>query len=84
MKLKGKGALVTGGSSGIGQAIAILLAREGCEVVFTFEYKFIWSFGMMSCMVMKELRSLSFDWAMNLLAFIYCIATEKQDVWFFV
>lgn len=35
-KLKGKTSLVTGASSGIGQAIAITLAKEGCEVVFTY------------------------------------------------
>ncbi|HET7098766.1 MAG TPA: SDR family oxidoreductase [Patescibacteria group bacterium] len=36
MDLKNKIAVVTGGSSGIGQAIAISLAREGCKVVFTY------------------------------------------------
>lgn len=33
MRLKGKKAVVTGGGSGIGQAIAETLVREGCEVV---------------------------------------------------
>jgi 3-oxoacyl-[acyl-carrier protein] reductase len=32
LQLKGKGALVTGGSQGIGFAIALALAREGCRV----------------------------------------------------
>ena len=33
MNLKGKGAIVTGGGSGIGRSIAISLAAEGCKVV---------------------------------------------------
>ncbi len=33
MVLKGKTALVTGGGSGIGQAIAYSLAAHGCRVV---------------------------------------------------
>lgn len=36
MDLKNKIAVVTGGSSGIGQAISIALAKEGCKVVFTY------------------------------------------------
>jgi glucose 1-dehydrogenase len=34
--LKGKNALVTGGSSGIGQAIAIRFAKEGCNVAINY------------------------------------------------
>jgi 3-oxoacyl-[acyl-carrier protein] reductase len=34
--LKGKSAIVTGGSLGIGQAIAIGLAREGCNVAINY------------------------------------------------
>jgi 3-oxoacyl-[acyl-carrier protein] reductase len=34
--LKGKGAIVTGGSLGIGRAIAIELAREGCNVAVNY------------------------------------------------
>ena len=36
MKLAGKVALVTGSSSGIGQAIAIRLAEEGANVVVNY------------------------------------------------
>ncbi len=36
MELNGKTALVTGASTGIGRAIALALAKEGCTVVFTY------------------------------------------------
>ncbi|KAJ5534603.1 Short-chain dehydrogenase/reductase SDR [Penicillium freii] len=35
-KLKGKNALVTGGDSGIGRAVAILMAREGADVTIVY------------------------------------------------
>src|SRR5689334_8793472 len=34
-KLEGKIALITGGDSGIGRAVAVLYAREGADVAFT-------------------------------------------------
>lgn len=36
MQLKNKTALITGASSGMGQAIAIALAKEGCNIFFTY------------------------------------------------
>ncbi len=35
-KLKGKGALVTGGDSGIGRAVAVHMAREGADVAIVY------------------------------------------------
>jgi len=36
MSLKGKVALVTGASRGIGAGIAVELAREGADIAFTY------------------------------------------------
>lgn len=35
-KLKGKKALITGGDSGIGRAVAVLYAREGADIAITY------------------------------------------------
>ena len=35
-KLRNKKALITGGDSGIGRAVAVLFAREGCDVTIIY------------------------------------------------
>ncbi len=36
MELKGKAAIVTGGTRGIGRAVALMLAKEGCDVAINY------------------------------------------------
>ena len=35
-KLKDKVAVITGGDSGIGRAVAVLFAKEGCDIVIVY------------------------------------------------
>ncbi|MDQ3806767.1 MAG: SDR family NAD(P)-dependent oxidoreductase, partial [Thermoproteota archaeon] len=35
-KLKGKAALITGGDSGIGRAVALAFAREGADILISY------------------------------------------------
>ncbi|MEK6953209.1 MAG: SDR family oxidoreductase [Nanoarchaeota archaeon] len=39
MKLKDKVVLITGGSSGIGKAMVMAFAKEGCNIIFTYNTK---------------------------------------------
>lgn len=39
MKLKDKVVLITGGSSGIGKAMVMAFAKEGSNIVFTYNSK---------------------------------------------
>lgn len=66
MNLKDKVAIITGGSSGIGQAIAIAFAKQGSKVIFTYNsnkkgadqtLKEIESFGAMGLAVKMDLQS---------------------------
>lgn len=68
MELKGKSAIVTGGSIGIGTAIAIALAREGCNVAINYRKhddeaktvaKKIEKFGKKSLVVKADVTSLN-------------------------
>ena len=42
LSLKGKSAIISGGSKGIGKAIAFTFAKAGANVLFVAEKKIIW------------------------------------------
>ncbi len=68
-KLDGKRAVVTGGTSGIGAATAVMFAREGAQVVFTGRSE------EKGARVLQQIRDAGFD-----ASFISCDLRVKEDV----
>ena len=68
-KLEGKRAVVTGGTSGIGAATAIMFAKEGAKVVFTGRSE------EKGAKVLQQIRDAGFD-----ASFTPCDMRKKEDV----
>ena len=56
MELKGKSAIVTGGTRGIGHAVALKLAKEGCNVAINYRQN-----DKMARELVKEIKKMKRD-----------------------
>src|SRR3712207_2544119 len=68
MRLKGKTAIVTGGTTGIGRASAVLFAKEGAQVVITDHRE------GRSAPVLEEIGSFGGE-----AAFVQCDVSKRED-----